>query len=490
MKFNWKRTLLCSLAFGWISLFWGSYDSILQAINYDVYHLNSVWHGLIIASDNILGLFLLPLFGRLSDHAHSKFGNRKPFVVIGTIISCVGFMGVCVFASLGQDYFVPYLICLMIALASMAAYRSPALALVPDLNPDKFRNVANAVSNVVSVILTVLAQLYFYVFMMFDGFYAIGASIVVTTMVMLAWFSFSVHENQFKLDAERENREAEEQEKKEAEEKKALAELSSSEDEDTAAPAEEISSAAFEMAPVKEQEEVLSLPSIESALSPGFFKHENADEKKKRRSARGVLAFNRVCILLVVFCFYMAYNAMTSNFIKYAEYILNFKQNEAIIPLILAQVAAMAAFPLASVLASKIGRKFTMLIGFALMIIAFGSSFPFTSASPVLYVIFIVLGISFGLVMVNIYPFFLETTKADQIGTDTGVFATSMTIAMAVTPLLSGLLIDTTGGWFGGGDNAGFRVLFPYCIVFLALALIVTAIIRSSHIPGKADAKR
>lgn len=102
MKFNWKRTVLCSLAFGWISLFWGSYDSIMQSINYDVFGLNSVWHGVIIAADNILGLILLPLFGKLSDKAKSPFGNRKPFIVIGTIISMIGFMGVCVFASLGK----------------------------------------------------------------------------------------------------------------------------------------------------------------------------------------------------------------------------------------------------------------------------------------------------------------------------------------------------------------------------------------------------
>ena len=71
MKFNLKRTLACSLAFGWISLFWGSYDSIMQLFDYDVFGLSSTWHGVIIAADNILGLFLLPLFGRLSDKSHS-----------------------------------------------------------------------------------------------------------------------------------------------------------------------------------------------------------------------------------------------------------------------------------------------------------------------------------------------------------------------------------------------------------------------------------
>ena len=149
----------------WISLFWGSYDAIMQSIDYGVFGLDSVLHGVIIAADNILGLFLLPLFGRLSDKTNTPFGSRKPFIVVGTVIAAVGFMGICVFASLGKDYFVPFIICLLVTLAAMAAYRSPALALVPDVNPDRFRSVANAVSNVVSVILTVVAMLYFYVFM-------------------------------------------------------------------------------------------------------------------------------------------------------------------------------------------------------------------------------------------------------------------------------------------------------------------------------------
>lgn len=217
MKFNLKRTLLCSLAFGWISLFWGSYDAIMQSIDYDVFGLDSVLHGVIIAADNILGLILLPLFGRLSDKIDTPFGNRKPIIVIGTVIAALGFMGVCVFASLGKDYFVPFIICLLITLSAMAAYRSPALALVPDVNPDRFRSIANAVSNVVSVILTVVAMLYFYVFMLFDGYYAIGAAFSATTLVMMLVFCFTVHEKKFKADSLHEEELAAEQDRIESE---------------------------------------------------------------------------------------------------------------------------------------------------------------------------------------------------------------------------------------------------------------------------------
>lgn len=120
-----------------------------------------------------------------------------------------------------------------------------------------------------------------------------------------------------------------------------------------------------------------------------------------------------------------------------------------------------------------------MLIGFAIMIAAFSGSIAFSTPHPILYVLFMVLGVSFGLVMVNIYPFFLETSKSSKIGEDTGIFSMSMTVAMVITPILSGALISATGGWFGGGENDGFRILFPYSIFFLALAFILTMVIKN-----------
>ena len=489
MKFNLKRTLLCSLAFGWISLFWGSYDAIMQSIDYDVFGLDSVLHGVIIAADNILGLILLPLFGRLSDKIDTPFGNRKPIIVIGTVIAALGFMGVCVFASLGKDYFVPFIICLLITLSAMAAYRSPALALVPDVNPDRFRSIANAVSNVVSVILTVVAMLYFYVFMLFDGYYAIGAAFSATTLVMMLVFCFTVHEKKFKADSLHEEELAAEQDRIESEVRRLNSEIKDTYGEEAERRILSSKNHALDVQAFAE-DSLLHLPSIDAALTHRYAaerkvslsaRREERVRQRKKLSLRDRPAFTRFCILAVVFCFYMTYNALTSNFVKYAEYILGFKQNEAIIPLILAQAAAMIAFPVASFLSGKIGRKNTMLIGFAIMIAAFSGSIAFSTPHPVLYILFMLLGVSFGLVMVNIYPFFLETSKNTSLGEDTGIFSMSMTVAMVITPILSGALISATGGWFGGGENAGFRILFPYSIAFLVLAFILTAVIKTTR---------
>ncbi len=469
MKFNLKRTILCSLAFGWIALFWGSYDSFMQIVDIDVFGLKPDIHGVIIAADNILGLILLPLFGKWSDKSKGvRFGKRKPFVIFGTITEMLGFAGVCVFASLGKEYFVPFIICLIITLASMAAYRSPALSIVPDLNPDVYRSKANAVANVVSVVTTVLALAYFYICMPNDlskGFWVYGGMMIGTTLILLVWFSITVHESKFREEAENEQ-------------------LHSSEPDELALSDEEKAAEHLGYAKVAEtykngeptfnENGLLILPSFDStALS----KNTLVDNIKKK-SFRENIKFERFCILAVVFCFYMAYNALTSFFIKYANFVLHFEQKQGIIPLILAEISAMLAFPLASNMAGKIGRKKTIIIGLLMMILSFAIGNAFHEPHPFLYVIFVLLGVSFGLMMVNIYPFFLETTKDENLGEDTGVFSVAMTLAMAVTPILSGFLIRIADGWYGG-ENAGYQILFPYCILFLLLAGIFTLLIKT-----------
>ncbi len=489
MKFNYKRTALCSLAFGWIALFWGSYDSFMQVVDYGVYGLSSFWHGVIVAADNILGLLFLPLFGRLSDNSKGeRWGKRKPFIVGGTIVSMIGFSGVCIFASLGKAYFIPFLVCLIVTLASMAAYRSPALALVPDVNPDKYRSKANALSNAVSVVTTVVALGLFAGLMppVFDNFYVYGAAMVAITIAMLIWFCIAVKEKKFRDDMLIENSCALDLEPAAPEEQQLLCQTDVLED----GPSESETLACSESHGLDvvsfKEDSLLHLPSFDSALQHESYlarRKERLEQKKAGKpSIRENIPFERFCILGAVFCFYMAYNALSSNFITYAEFVLNFPKGQSIIPLILAQLAAMLAFPLASYLANKIGRRNTILIGFTLMFIGFASSIAFDSPHPILYILFMVLGVSFSFTIVNIYPFFLENTGADKLGKDTGIFSVSMTLAMVVTPILSGYLIDIADNWFGGGEHDGFRILFPYCMLFLLIACGLTALIKSK--PG------
>lgn len=479
MKFNYKRTILCSLAFGWIALFWGSYDSFMQVVDYEVYNLSSFWHGVIIASDNIFGLLLLPIFGKLSDMSKGgRFGKRKPFVVVGTIVEMIAFSGVCIFASLGKDYFVPFIICLMLTLASLAAYRSPALALVPDINPDKFRSKANAISNIISVVTTVMA-LGFFMLMpkdVSDGFWTYGGLMVGTTLILLVWFCIAVKENKFNREVALE---IEEERVAQIPDGDIAEKIDFSKKDDNIVEEKPSFTPSYN---VDTSDTLLHLPHIDATKQYKIPKH--------LRYLRKNATFNKICILAIVFCFYMAYNAITSNFITYAKVILNFQQSQAMIPLIIAQASAMLAFPVASWLAGKIGRKYTILSGFVLMLVCFALTIIFNTPHPALYVVFMGLGVSFGFAMVNIYPFYLESAPDSKLGKETGVFSVAMTLAMVVTPILSGLLIDHTGSWFGGFENAGFKVLFPYCIVFLVLAVVFALLIEDKNPINKRRRKR
>lgn len=89
MKLNYKRTLLVGFAFFLICAFWQAYDNIIPKILTDKFGLPQTWSGAIMALDNVLALFLLPLFGALSDKCRSRHGRRTPFIFFGTVIAAV-----------------------------------------------------------------------------------------------------------------------------------------------------------------------------------------------------------------------------------------------------------------------------------------------------------------------------------------------------------------------------------------------------------------
>ena len=92
MKLNYKRTVFVGFAFFLILTFWQTYDTIVPKILTDKFGLGQTASGVIMAIDNVLALFMLPLFGGLSDKCKSRFGRRTPFIVIGTLVACVCFI--------------------------------------------------------------------------------------------------------------------------------------------------------------------------------------------------------------------------------------------------------------------------------------------------------------------------------------------------------------------------------------------------------------
>ena len=94
MKLNYKRTLLCGFAFFAITAFWQADDATIPVILTNKFGMSQTWSGVIMALDNVLAVFLLPLFGAISDKHKGKRGRRTPFIVVGTILAAVLLMGI------------------------------------------------------------------------------------------------------------------------------------------------------------------------------------------------------------------------------------------------------------------------------------------------------------------------------------------------------------------------------------------------------------
>ena len=152
MKLNTKRTVLVGFAFLSISAFWQMYDNLVPKILTETFGIGESISGIIMAADNVLALFLLPLFGGLSDKCTSKLGRRRPFILYGTLAAVVLMMAL---PLLTDSYHaapavwktVCFVLTLGLLLITMGTYRSPAVALMPDVTPKPLRSKGNAIIN-------------------------------------------------------------------------------------------------------------------------------------------------------------------------------------------------------------------------------------------------------------------------------------------------------------------------------------------------------
>ena len=150
LKLNYRRTVLIGLAFLSISAFWQMYDTIVPLILRDTFKLGDSVSGIIMAMDNVLALFLLPVFGRLSDRCNTPIGKRMPFIICGTALAVIIQLLMPVANVPGR--LALFAVLLGLLLISMGTYRSPAVALMPDVTPKPLRSKANAVINLMGAL--------------------------------------------------------------------------------------------------------------------------------------------------------------------------------------------------------------------------------------------------------------------------------------------------------------------------------------------------
>ena len=461
MKLNYKRTILVGFAFFLISAFWQAYDAIIPLILTNHFGLQQAVSGAVMSIDNVLAVFMLPIFGALSDKVNTKWGRRTPFVLCGTLVAVVAFISLTFIdnyqlalissegipalsatdptaaAELALEMtlanplpLVGFIATLLVVLVAMATFRSPAVALMPDVTVQPLRSKGNAILTLLGTaggILVLVLGMVFATsknkFMEYTPYVIAVCAIMLTGLVI---FILTVKEKKW------------------------------------AAEMEEQSLKLGLDAPVEEGEATdsrkLSKPELKSLL----------------------------LILASVALWYVGYNSITSKYSVYATNVLGFDFN---FTLIVAQAAAIVSYIPVGIIASKMGRRKTILTGISLLASAFFIGYFITPETPsfVMYPVFALAGIGWATINVNSFPMVVELAKGGEVGKYTGYYYTASMAAQIVAPILSGVLYDLVGKMLGD-VNLGLRyVFFAFGTIFVVLSFITMFFVKHGDAKPEAE---
>lgn len=621
LKLDYPQTFKVGFAFAIIMLFWTAYDFVVPLFLEHAYGLSNAMRGFIMGLDNLLSLFMLPLFGKISDKANGKlvkkWGRRTPFIVIGTIASVVlmvfvpiatmkqqekgmakkaeiealrnddafmsdllgrwyddavagktgsanycdldylkqnkidgkaidrdafisirfdnklkaksGFLGLggttytydgveietkkedgkvvlvgnapngksyqsikenndhynkyvaagmnnyisdeihenITKTSEGKSSLAIYMVILLLVLIAMATFRSPAVALMPDVTPKPLRSQANAIINLcggaggaIAFINTVALMFPLTV----NTYTIIFASVAAGMLLLLGGFLAFVKEKKLVAKCQEICKEYGIDDFDEGEEdaKATFAEELIAEGEGNEEEAKEL-----EAKRVRKQHK-----------SPKVWWNEKTDEEKGKLKSFWL-------ILASIFMWFMGYNAISSNLSVYTTKTLNLSAGVAfIISGVSMGISAIAFIPVGA-LAAKIGRRKSIMLGFALAVVSFFLIFFFVHAGEkaivpaVLFALFYLIA-GFGLIIANVntFPMVTELSTAETVGQYTGYYYTATMSAQAITPFIAGLIMD----------NSKNEMLFLYSAVCIIIAIVLMMFVKhgdSKPIPKK-----
>ena len=443
-KLNYKRTFLIGLAFLSICSFWQMYDNIIPLILQNTYHLGETMTGAVMALDNVLAIFLLPVFGMLSDKVHTKLGRRMPFIVAGTILAVIFMMLLPMIDnaekarwSTGESFSnqVIFLAVLFFTLVSMGLYRSPAVALMPDVTPNHLRSRANAVINLMGAVGGVYALIMIKVLVgkgETPDYLPLFASIAAVMAIAVGILVITIREN--KLREEVEKAEAANTEKVE---EKAIAEG------------------------VEAAGEIEAVADMEQSGATGKTK---GMPKEVKRSMYFMLAS--------IFLWFTAYNAVTTAFSRYTKVVWKMEGGSFANCLMVATVAAILSYiPIGSI-SAKIGRKKTIMGGVLLMAACYGAAIFAREYHPIVNVAFALIGVAWAAINVNSYPMIVAMSSGSDVGKFTGTYYTFSMAAQILTPVLSGFLLE----------NVSYNTLFPYALFFSLMAFLTMTQVRHGDV--------
>lgn len=399
MKLNYKLTFFTGLAFLSICSFWQLYDTIIPLILKNTFGLKETITGTVMALDNVLAIFLLPIFGALSDKIDTPIGKRTPFIVLGTLISVV-FMILLPIADRSNN-FILFVSALFILLIAMGFYRSPAVALMPDLTPKPLRSKANAIINLMGAaggIYTLFMVKLFVKNVERPNYMPVYISVAFIMIIAVILLVITIKEK--KLSKELEENNAEKSDMKEME--------------------------------FNEDKQILE-PDVKKSL---------------------------ILLLLSIFLWFTAYNAVTTAFSRYAGEVWGLHGGSFANSLLVATGAAILSYIPIGIISSAVGRKKTILAGIILISFSYLMGSFFTNYSPLINLVFALTGIGWASINVNSYPMVVEMSKGTDVGKYTGLYYTFSMAAQTITPILSGFFLE----------HISYKILFPYAVIFSVMS--------------------
>jgi MFS family permease len=478
------------MAFLLITAFWQAYDAIIPLILTNHFGLPQTASGAVMSLDNILAIFMLPIFGTLSDKVMTKLGKRTPFILVGTLAAVVSFIALMLIdayqlnsvisagiperfgasAALLEEAnvalkaagktgdvaavetiqksieainadidlivadtlditlsnlwpMIAFIVVLLLTLIAMATFRSPAVALMPDVTVKPLRSKGNAIINLMGtaggicvLVLGTIFKTSANKYMQYTGYVLAVSAIMILGLVV---FISTVKENKWAREME-------------------------------------------------EQTRALGLD------EGGSDKEESAE---KRKLSKGEFR-SLMLILASVALWYIGYNSITSKYSVYATNVLFFDFN---LTLIIAQAAAVIAYIPVGIISSRFGRKKTILAGVAMLAAAFiiGNFVTFSTPEFIMYPVFVLAGIGWATINVNSFPMAVELARGGDVGKYTGYYYTASMAAQIVAPILSGILYDIFGMRY---------TFFTFGAIFVALSFVTMLFVKHGE-PEKIEKK-
>lgn len=543
LKLDYKKTIKVGFAFAIIQCFWVVYDYVIPLLIDNAFGLSNAMRGLIMGLDNLLALFMLPLFGKISDSCKSKYGRRTPFIVLGTLAAIVLMIFIPVttasqlkeanvirndletrfiedaafrqekltefyddaesgenkyiskivfdelsgkiskeeFVNLTTDdeagYFnrfakdgmnryindqvynqvtkqhsvrlVFFILVLFLVLVAMGTYRSPAVALMPDVTPKPLRSQANAIINLAGGVGGAIATITYMVGFLINenGYVGIYIANALSMGILLLCFIKLVNEPKMVDECRR------------------ICEEYGITDEDD------------EAVDLKEQEAEDGV-TADKATDEAVLSTEKQKLKKSK-----TISF--LLILASIFMWFMGYNAVSSNLSIYIVNVLGCTPFIGTVVSAASMAVSAVAFIPVGMLAVKIGRKKSIMLGLLFATVSFVCVFLFikpqwgVSVKAIMFALFYLIS-GFGLIVVNVntFPMVVELSAAKDVGKYTGYYYMATMSAQAITPYIGGLFMD----------HLSNRSLFAYSAVCVIISIVLMALVKhgdSKPLPKK-----